>query len=92
MACAVRGWWVGNIEKLLQCYGRTLISLILNAECFIFSVYDLQLFLCLLDADKDLTYDHLAAGLKAALENDKSAFDADRLLKYTGNLASSCLS
>lgn len=35
-------------------------------------------------ADKDLSYDHLAAGLKAALENDKSAFDADRLQKYTG--------
>lgn len=34
--------------------------------------------------DKDLSYDHLASGLKAALENDKSAFDADRLQKYTG--------
>ncbi|XP_015890362.2 uncharacterized protein LOC107424965 [Ziziphus jujuba] len=34
--------------------------------------------------DKDLTYDHLASGLKAALKNDKSAFDADRLQKYTG--------
>ncbi|KAK1359924.1 Queuosine salvage protein [Heracleum sosnowskyi] len=34
--------------------------------------------------DKDLTYDHLAAGLKAALQNDKSAFDADRLQSYTG--------
>ncbi|KAL9461270.1 hypothetical protein AB3S75_004297 [Citrus x aurantiifolia] len=34
--------------------------------------------------DKDLNYDHLASGLKAALQNDKSAFDADRLQKYTG--------
>ncbi|KAL8099265.1 uncharacterized protein LOC141685505 [Apium graveolens] len=34
--------------------------------------------------DKDLTYDHLAAGLKAALQKDKSAFDADRLQSYTG--------
>ncbi|KAH9712276.1 Queuosine salvage protein [Citrus sinensis] len=33
--------------------------------------------------DKDLNYDHLASGLKAALQNDKSAFDADRLQKYT---------
>ncbi|KAH9663918.1 Queuosine salvage protein [Citrus sinensis] len=33
--------------------------------------------------DKDLNYDHLALGLKAALQNDKSAFDADRLQKYT---------
>nr|GMC67955.1 UPF0553 protein-like [Ipomoea batatas] len=34
--------------------------------------------------DKDLSYDHLASGLKEALENDKSAFDAERLQKYTG--------
>ncbi|VFQ58351.1 unnamed protein product [Cuscuta campestris] len=34
--------------------------------------------------DKDLSYDHLASGLKTALENDPSAFDADRLQKYTG--------
>ncbi|KAG6666088.1 queuosine salvage protein-like [Carya illinoinensis] len=34
--------------------------------------------------DKDLSYDHLASGLKAALQNEKSAFDADRLQKYTG--------
>ncbi|KAK3416532.1 hypothetical protein EUGRSUZ_H02297 [Eucalyptus grandis] len=34
--------------------------------------------------DKDLSYDHLALGLKEALEKDKSAFDADRLQKYTG--------
>lgn len=37
--------------------------------------------------DKDLNYEHLAAGLKAALQKDKSAFDADRLQKYTGNFA-----
>lgn len=35
-------------------------------------------------ADTEMHYDHLAAGLKEALENDKSAFDADRLQKYTG--------
>lgn len=35
-------------------------------------------------ADNEMNYDHLAAGLKEALENDKSAFDADRLQKYTG--------
>ncbi|XP_011099359.1 UPF0553 protein isoform X2 [Sesamum indicum] len=35
-------------------------------------------------SDKEMTYDHLAAGLKEALQNDKSAFDADRLQKYTG--------
>ncbi|KAK9949103.1 hypothetical protein M0R45_004645 [Rubus argutus] len=34
--------------------------------------------------DEDLNYDNLAAGLKEALLNDKSAFDADRLQKYTG--------
>ncbi|KAA0036427.1 UPF0553 protein-like [Cucumis melo var. makuwa] len=34
--------------------------------------------------DKELSYDHLASGLKASLQNDKSAFDADRLQKYTG--------
>lgn len=34
--------------------------------------------------DDDLDYDHLALGLKEALEKDKSAFDADRLQKYTG--------
>lgn len=39
--------------------------------------------------DKDLSYDHLALGLKEALEKDKSAFDADRLQKYTGTLISS---
>lgn len=36
--------------------------------------------------DKDMNYEHLASGLKEVLENDKSAFDADRLQKYTGNL------
>ncbi|KAK1315840.1 hypothetical protein QJS10_CPA05g01293 [Acorus calamus] len=34
--------------------------------------------------DKDLSYDHLASGLKTALQNDKHAFDADRLQTYTG--------
>lgn len=34
--------------------------------------------------DEELSYDHLALGLKRALEHDKSAFDADRLQKYTG--------
>ncbi|XP_076945251.1 uncharacterized protein LOC143616256 [Bidens hawaiensis] len=34
--------------------------------------------------DKDLNYDNLASGLKQALENDKTVFDADRLQKYTG--------
>ncbi|XP_075514859.1 uncharacterized protein LOC142549672 [Primulina tabacum] len=34
--------------------------------------------------DKELSYDHLATGLKEALHNNKSAFDADRLQKYTG--------
>lgn len=43
---------------------------------------------CYSKTDKDLTYDHLAAGLKDALQKDKSAFDADRLQSYTGNLAS----
>lgn len=37
-----------------------------------------------LSTDKDLNYDNLASGLKKALQNDKSAFDADRLQKYTG--------
>ncbi|GKD46763.1 queuosine salvage protein-like protein, partial [Tanacetum coccineum] len=31
----------------------------------------------------DLNYDDLDSGLKAALENDQSVFDADRLQKYT---------
>ncbi|XP_010548454.1 PREDICTED: UPF0553 protein-like [Tarenaya hassleriana] len=34
--------------------------------------------------DKDLTYDHLASGLKDALEKDESMFDADRLQQFTG--------
>ncbi|KAJ8769281.1 hypothetical protein K2173_002485 [Erythroxylum novogranatense] len=34
--------------------------------------------------DEELDYDHLASGLKAALHNDKSVLDADRLQKYTG--------
>ncbi|KAM3286121.1 hypothetical protein CQW23_05250 [Capsicum baccatum] len=34
--------------------------------------------------DEEMSYDHLASGLKATLESDKSAFDADRLQKYTG--------
>ncbi|KAL2528354.1 Queuosine salvage protein [Forsythia ovata] len=34
--------------------------------------------------DKELSYDNLASGLKEALQTDKSAFDADRLQKYTG--------
>ncbi|GAB4846906.1 hypothetical protein Ancab_025915 [Ancistrocladus abbreviatus] len=34
--------------------------------------------------DDELSYDHLASGLKKALEQDQSAFDADRLQKYTG--------
>ncbi|KAL6573023.1 hypothetical protein OROHE_002499 [Orobanche hederae] len=34
--------------------------------------------------DNEMSYDHLAAGLKEALQNDKSAFDADRLQKYSG--------
>ncbi|KAF8404902.1 hypothetical protein HHK36_009797 [Tetracentron sinense] len=34
--------------------------------------------------DKDLSYDHLASGLKAAVQNDTSVFDADRLQKCTG--------
>ncbi|BAF22060.1 uncharacterized protein [Oryza sativa Japonica Group] len=34
--------------------------------------------------DKDLSYDHLASGLKLALEKDKTALDADRLQSYTG--------
>lgn len=34
--------------------------------------------------DNDLSYDHLAAGLKEALQNDKSALDADRLQNYNG--------
>ncbi|PWZ40227.1 UPF0553 protein [Zea mays] len=34
--------------------------------------------------DKDLSYDHLASGLKSALEKDKNALDSDRLQNYTG--------
>ncbi|GAV58711.1 DUF2419 domain-containing protein, partial [Cephalotus follicularis] len=34
--------------------------------------------------DKDLHYDHLALGLKAALQNDKCVFEADHLKKLTG--------
>lgn len=38
--------------------------------------------------DKNLNYDDLASGLKEALENDKSVFDADHLQKITGNYTS----
>lgn len=48
----------------------------------------LILFTALSITDKDLSYDHLASGLKATLAKDKSAFDADRLQKLTGNLLS----
>ncbi|XP_074270454.1 uncharacterized protein LOC141594181 [Silene latifolia] len=34
--------------------------------------------------DEELNYDHLALGLKRALDHDKSALDADRLQNYTG--------
>ncbi|KAM7262625.1 hypothetical protein ACFE04_000308 [Oxalis oulophora] len=34
--------------------------------------------------DQELNYDDLASGLKAALQDDKSVFDADRLQKITG--------
>ncbi|KAK4367824.1 hypothetical protein RND71_011616 [Anisodus tanguticus] len=34
--------------------------------------------------DEEMSYDHLASGLKVTLESDKFAFDADRLQKYTG--------
>lgn len=34
--------------------------------------------------DEELSYDHLALGLKRALEHDKTAFDADHLQRYTG--------
>lgn len=34
--------------------------------------------------DKDLSYDHLASGLKSALEKDNNALDSDRLQNYTG--------
>lgn len=40
------------------------------------------------ETDKDLSYDHLASGLKLALEKDKTALDADRLQSYTGNFSS----
>lgn len=36
--------------------------------------------------DKDLSYDNLALGLKEALQNDKSVFDADRLQNITGKI------
>lgn len=46
----------------------------------------------LLLTDKDLSYDYLASGLNDALQNEKSAFDADRLQKYTGiMLFNSCI-
>lgn len=50
------------------------------------STHNSKVFISFSIIDKDLSYDHLASGLKEALENDKSAFDADRLQKYTGNL------
>lgn len=53
----------------------------------VYVVTDCLLFSWLiLVADKEMTYDHLAAGLKEVLQNDKSAFDADRLQKYTGTI------
>lgn len=36
--------------------------------------------------DKDLSYDNLALGLKEALQNDKSVFEADRLQNITGKI------
>jgi len=40
---------------------------------------------CSCFVDEKLSYDHLALGLKRALESDKCAFDANRLQKYTGD-------
>lgn len=46
----------------------------------------ISIFFSIIITDKDLSYDHLASGLKEALKNDKSVFDAARLQKYTGAL------
>lgn len=62
-------------------YSGTLYPLFVSKTYFA----SLTVILFLSATDKDLSYDHLASGLKAALQNDKSAFDADRLQKYTGN-------
>ncbi|KAH7511195.1 hypothetical protein FEM48_ZijujUnG0034500 [Ziziphus jujuba var. spinosa] len=63
---------IGNVSHLLLLSGALFLSSLAMSLVFDPSMY------------KDLTYDHLASGLKAALKNDKSAFDADRLQKYTG--------
>ena len=59
-----------------------------NTNCFAtflsLTFFGIYLFLVI---DKELNYDHLALGLREALQNDKSALDADRLQKYTGILA-----
>lgn len=41
-------------------------------------------------ADEELIYDHLASGLKASLQKDKYALDANRLQMYTGITLWSC--
>ncbi|KAI5077846.1 hypothetical protein GOP47_0007670 [Adiantum capillus-veneris] len=45
----------------------------------------------MLFADADLHYDHLAAGLRSALMEDASTFDADCLEKFTGWFVSKSL-
>lgn len=67
------------------------VLFILGYVCHPFYFFNAHLSSLLL-TDKDLNYDDLASGLKAALQNDKSAFDADRLQKYTGNSSDLVLS
>lgn len=68
---------------LLSCSIAFFISMFVSCRTMISNII-----MFVTETDKDLSYDHLASGLKLALEKDKTALDADRLQSYTGNFSS----
>ncbi|PPR80971.1 hypothetical protein GOBAR_AA39744 [Gossypium barbadense] len=87
--------WVARLEKVVETMKESIPKVEWDYEgIHYFDNGPLTVqYLFVLDAlnfcfwpDKDLNYDHLAKGLKEALLNDHSAFDADRLRKYTPQL------
>lgn len=81
------------VEVLPIDCGRRSIVVVDTQYQLIVHFYKIYIFItffgcCDMITDKELNYDDLASGLKAALENDQSVFDADRLQKYTGTCCS----
>ncbi|KAF5736217.1 UPF0553 protein-like [Tripterygium wilfordii] len=89
--------WVAGIEKVVETIQGNIPKVEWDFDViYYFDNVPLTVqYLFILDAlnfcfwpEKDLSYDHLALGLKEALENDISEFDADQLQKYTGSSSS----